>query len=392
MTDETLSNKVGIMKNFSFENPTRLVFGKGQIAQLSTLIPTDKKIMVTYGGGSVKKNGVYDQVVAALKNHNYIEFWGIEPNPTVETLRKAIALGKEKKVDFLLSVGGGSVLDGTKLIAAGVCYDGDAWDIVLKGKAEKTIPVACVMTLPATGSEMNNGAVISRMETKEKFAFNNQNPVFSILDPETTYTLPAHQIACGLTDTYVHVVEQYMTTPGQSRIMDRWAEGILQTVIEIAPLIKKDQHNYDLMADFMLSATMALNDFIRMGVTQDWSTHMIGHELTALHGITHGASLAIVLPGTLRVLKDQKRGKLLQYGERIFGITTGSEDERIESAIRKTEEFFRSLGLATRLSEAGIGEESINIIADRFNKAKVMYGENRNVTGDVAKQILLAVK
>ncbi|MCD7973385.1 MAG: iron-containing alcohol dehydrogenase [Candidatus Azobacteroides sp.] len=376
------------MNNFIFQNPTKLVFGKGQITLLKDLIPQEKKVMVTYGGGSVKKNGVYNQVKEALKDHDIIEFWGIEPNPTIETLRKAITLGKENKIDFLLAVGGGSVLDGTKLIAAGIPYEGDAWEIVLQGQAKESIPFASVMTLPATGSEMNTGAVISRTETKEKYGFNNQYPEFSILDPETTYSLPAHQIACSLSDIYVHVMEQYMTTTGQSRIMDRWAEGLLQTVIEIAPQIRKNQTDYNLMADYMLVATLALNDMIRMGVSQDWATHMIGHELTALHGLTHGASLAIVLPATLRVLKEQKKDKLLQYGERVFGITEGSEEKRIEEAIEKTEGFFRSLGLNTRLSEEGIGEETINTIAERFNKAGVTYGEKRNVTGNVAKEIL----
>jgi NADP-dependent alcohol dehydrogenase len=380
------------MNNFIFQNTTKLVFGKGQIARLSALIPKDRKIMLTFGGGSVKRNGIYDQVVTALKEHNFIEFWGIEPNPTVETLRKAIAEGKEKGIDFLLAVGGGSVLDGTKLVAAGICYDGDAWELVLKRKADESIPFASVMTLPATGSEMNTTGVISRAETHEKYGFNVTYPEFSILDPEATYSLPLKQVANGLADVYVHVMEQYMTTPEQSRVMDRWAEGLLLTVLEIAPQIKENRHDYDTMADFMLSATMALNDFIRMGVTQDWATHMIGHELTALHGIDHGASLAIVLNGTLKVLKEQKHGKLLQYAERIFNITQGNEDERIDKALEKTEDFFRSLGLATRLSEVGIGDDSINLIAEKFNKTGVAYGENQNVNGNVAKEILLAVK
>ena len=379
------------MNNFIFQNTTKLVFGKGQIALLNTLIPKDKKIMLTFGGGSVKRNGIYDQVIAALKEHNIIEFWGIEPNPTIETLRKAIAEGKEKGVDFLLAVGGGSVLDGTKLIAAGICYEGDAWEIVLRRKADNSIPFASVMTLPATGSEMNTTGVISCLATQEKYGFNGKYPEFSILDPEATYSLPSKQVANGLADVYVHVMEQYMTTPGQSRVMDRWAEGLLLTILEIAPKIKENQQDYDTMADFMLSATMALNDFIRMGITQDWCTHMIGHELTALHGIDHGASLAIVLNGTLKTLKEQKRGKLLQYSERIFNITQGSEDERINKALEKTEEFFRSLGLATRLSEVGIGEDTIKTIAEKFNKAGVTHGENQNVTGDVAREILMNV-
>ncbi|MDD4778098.1 MAG: iron-containing alcohol dehydrogenase [Fermentimonas sp.] len=377
------------MKNFIFQNPTKLVFGKGQIEKLSEFIPQDVNLLITYGGGSVTKNGVYDQVKNALKGRNYTEFWGIEPNPRVETLRKAIKLGKEKEIDYLLAVGGGSVLDGTKLIAAGIASDTDAWDIVLGGIAEKQIPFSSVMTVPATGSEMNGGAVITREETHEKFSFGGNYPQFSILDPEVTYSLSEHQIACGLADAYTHVLEQYMTTPGQSRIMDRWAEGLLLTIIEIAPKIKENPKDYDLMADYMLSATLALNDFIRMGITQDWATHQIGHELTALHGITHGHSLAIVMPGTLSVLKEQKHDKLLQYGERIFNITEGSEEERVNKAIEKTEEFYRSLGLTTRLSEEGVGEDTIETIARRFNERGVSFGENRNVTGDVAREILI---
>lgn len=378
------------MNNFVFQNPTKLVFGKGQIKLLSELIPDNVNLMLTFGGGSVTKNGVYDQVKEALKERRYIEFWGIEPNPRVETLRKAVKQGKENNIDFLLAVGGGSVLDGTKLVAAGIASDEDSWDIVLKGFAEKQIPYASIMTLPATGSEMNSGAVITRMETQEKYSFGGSYPQFSILDPEVTYSLPPHQIACGLADAFTHVLEQYLTTPNQSIIMDRWAEGILLTVKEIAPKIISGKRDYELMAEFMLSATLALNDFIRMGVTQDWATHMIGHELTAIHGTTHGHTLAIVMPGTLRVLKDQKHDKLLQYGERVFDITQGSEQERVDKTIGMTEEFYRSLGLTTRLSEEGIGNETVEKIVKRFNERNVSYGENRNVTGAVAGEILIS--
>lgn len=377
------------MNNFIFQNPTRLIFGKGMIAQLSKEIPADKKIMVTFGGGSVKQNGVYEQVMYALEGRQVIEFWGIEANPSVDTLRKAIALGKEKGIDFLLAVGGGSVLDGTKLIAAGLLYDGDAWDLVLKGGAKSSVPMGTVLTLPATGSEMNNGAVISRYETQEKYPFWGDFPVFSILDPEVTFTLPAHQIACGIADTFVHVMEQYMTTPGQSRLMDRWAEGILTMLINIAPLIRENPKDYDLMSQFMLGATMGLNGFIAMGVTQDWATHMIGHELTAIHGLTHGATLAIVYPGMLRTLLSKKRDKLIQYGERIWGISAGLPEIRANYAIDKTEEFFRSLGLSTRLGEENIGIDTIDQIEKRFNERQVAYGEDGDVTGTVAKQILL---
>lgn len=378
------------MFNFVFQNTTKLVFGRGQIAQLSSLIPTDKKVLITFGGGSVKRNGVYDQVKNALAGHNVVEFWGIEPNPAVETLRKAVKLGLEEKVDMLLAVGGGSVLDGTKLIAAAIAQPNlDAWDIVKSGSAIKQIPFASVMTLPATGSEMNNGAVISRHETKEKFSFRGDYPEFSILDPETTYSLPAHQIACSLADIVVHCFEQYMTTTGQSRVLDRWAEGVIATAMEIAPKIQADQHNYDLMCDYMYSATMALNNFIRMGVTQDWSTHQIGHELTALCGVTHGESLAIVYPGTIDVLREQKKGKLLQFGSRVLGINEGTEEERIDKVIEKIEAFFKSLGLATRLSEKKIGVDVVEEITRRFNERNVHLGEAQNVTGDVAREILM---
>ncbi len=380
------------MNNFIFQNPTTLVFGKGQIARLPELIPAEAKVMITFGGGSVKSNGIYDQVVKAMAGRNYVEFWGIEPNPTVETLRKAVELGRKENVDFLLAVGGGSVLDGTKLIGVALLSDEDPWELVLKGFGTRSLPLASVMTLPATGSEMNNGAVISRSETREKKSFYGAYPQFSILDPEATYSLPENQIANGLADIYVHVMEQYLTTPGQSRVMDRWAEGLLLTVLEIAPKIRENRHDYDLMSDFMFSATMALNDFIRMGVTQDWATHMIGHELTALHGIAHGASLAIVLPATMQVMREQKKGKILQYGERVFGICSGTEDQRIDGAIRRTEEFFRSLGLATRLGEAGIGEETIRTVRQRFESLGCAYGENRNVNGETAEKILLAAR
>ncbi len=380
------------MNNFSFQNPTRLIFGDGMIASLSKEIPAGKKIMVTFGGGSVKKNGVYDQVIKALEGRIVTEFWGIEANPTIETLRKAIALGKEKQIDFLLAVGGGSVLDGTKLISSGLLYDGDAWDLVKKGYYPESVPMGTVLTLPATGSEMNSGAVISRIETHEKYPFYSNYPVFSILDPKVTFTLPDFQIACGIADTFVHVMEQYMTSPGQSRLMDRWAESILASLIEIAPKIKENKTNYDLMADFMLCATMALNGFISMGVNNDWATHMIGHELTALHGLTHGATLVIVLPGTLRVLAAKKQGKLLQYGERIWGITSGTTEERVALAIKKTEDFFRSLGLHTRLSEENIGDVTIDEITRRFTERNVAFGEDRDVTAQVAREILISCK
>lgn len=377
------------MYNFTFCNPVKLIFGRGTIAQLAKEIPLDKKIMITFGGGSVRHNGVYEQVTKALAAHNCIEFWGIEPNPKIETLRKAIEKCREEKVDFLLAVGGGSVLDGTKLIAAAVNYQDDAWELVLKGHHfESVLPFAAVMTLPATGSEMNNGAVISSVEKTEKFAFYTNYPQFSILDPETTYSLPPYQIACGIADTFVHVIEQYLTETGVSPLMDRWAEGIMQTLVEVAPKVRADQHNYDNMSTYMLSATMALNGFIAMGVKQDWATHMIGHELTALHGLTHGHTLVIVLPALMDVMREQKGDKILQFGERVFGIREADRNTGIDRTIRATEEFFRSLGLTTRLSEEKIGRETIDEIARRFEQRGTKLGEKQNITGEVARRIL----
>lgn len=381
------------MNNFIFQNTTKLIFGKGSIASLTTEVPSDSKILLTFGGGSVQKNGVYDQVKNALKGHHTVEFWGIEPNPTVETLREAIAFAKQESCDFVLAVGGGSVVDGSKLIAAGALFDGDAWDLVRKPSLYKSaLPMAAVITLPATGSEMNRGAVISNKATKEKFSFFSNYPVFSVLDPETTFSLPPYQVACGLADTFVHVIEQYLTTPDQSPLMDRWAEGILQTITEVAPKIKANQHDYESMATFMLSATMALNGFIALGVSQDWATHTIGHELTALNGITHGHSLAIVLPGTMWILRGEKGDKILQYGKRVWGIEHPDREVAIRMIIDKTEDFFRSLGLKTRLHENGIGQETIDEIKKRFAERNLHLGENRSVDSKVAGEILDAVK
>lgn len=377
------------MNNFVFQNPTKLIFGKGQIARLAKELPRDKKIMVTFGGGSVKKNGVYEQVTSALEGFNYVEFWGIEPNPKVETLRKAVEVCKREGVEFLLAVGGGSTLDGTKLIAAASVVEADAWELVLNPSLYGgTLPFASIITLPATGSEMNRGAVISNLTTGEKYSFYNTYPVFSILDPETTFSLPPFQVACGLADTFVHVMEQYLTITDCSPLMDRWAEGVVQTLVEVAPKVRADQHNYDAMATYMLSATMGLNGFVAMGVPQDWATHMIGHEITALAGITHGQTLVVVLPGVMNVMREQKGDKIVQFGQRVWGITEGTKDERIDSTIAATEEFFRSLGLATRLSELGVGEDVVDEIVRRFKQRGTLLGENNNIDYRLVEQVL----
>lgn len=383
------------MNNFSFQNPTKLVFGKGQIAQLATLIPTDKKIMMTYGGGSIFKNGIYDQVKEALKDHQVEEFGGIEPNPEYETLMRCVAACKEKGIDFLLAVGGGSVVDGTKFIATAIQWDGDPWEFIARPLATgKAVPLAAILTIPATGSEMNSGAVISRREYKEKLAFFNYAcfPQFSILDPTTIYSLPKKQIANGIIDTYVHTVEQYLTFDNKALIQDYWAEGILKTLIELAPRLMENQHDYDTCANFMYAATMALNGFISMGVAQDWATHMIGQELTALHGLDHGVTLAIVYPGVASVMRKEKREKLLQYAERVFHITEGTDDEKIDRAIAATEDFYRSLGVMTRLSDYHIGDETIAEIKKRFTQRGSLLGERGNITPEMVEEILYKVK
>lgn len=379
------------MYNFEFQNPVKLIFGKGSIARIAEEIPAQSKIMLTFGGGSVKRNGVYDQVIKALEGRNVVEFWGIEPNPKYETLVEAIALARREGVDFLLAVGGGSVIDGTKFIAAAIPYEGEPWDIITRNDiVRKAVPLATVLTLPATGSEMNNGAVISRRTTHEKFPFHSDLvfPRFSVLDPCVTFSLPKKMIAAGLADTFVHVMEQYMTYPVDARVMDRWAEGLLQTVMEISPAAMGDNPDYDTMANFMLCATMGLNGFIAMGVPQDWATHMIGHELTALHEITHGVTLAIVLPQLLRVMRQDKHDKLLQYATRVLGITEGDDEARIDEAIRRTEEFFHSLGIATRLSDYGVGQATVDEIVRRFTERGAVWGERHDVTPDKVRKIL----
>ena len=389
---KTLTNKNMAISNFNFYNPVRIVFGKGEISKLGELIPKGIKVMMTYGGGSIKKNGVYDQVIKALAGYDIIEFGGIEPNPKVETLRKAIEIGKKENIGFLLPVGGGSVIDGTKLIAAAICIDNDPWDILTgKAKVNKAIPIGTVLTLPATGSEMNAGSVISNIATQEKFAFHSTHvmPKFSILDPETCYSLPDIQIANGIIDAFIHVMEQYMTYPVNAQINDRFSEAILQTLIEVGPKALADKTNYEHMSNYKWSATVALNGLNGTGVQTYWATHQIGHEITAFHGVDHGQTLAIVLPGVMSVMREGKKDKILQFGARIFGITAGTEQEKIDETIGKMDSFFRQMGVNTKLSEYGIGEETIEKIVDRFAKRGYNMGERADISPEKLREILI---
>ena len=371
------------MYNFEYKNPVKIIFGKGEISKTGINIPKGSKILLTYGGGSIFKNGVYDQVKASIDGFEVIEFGGIEPNPHYETLMKAVELVKIENITFLLSVGGGSVLDGTKFIAAAARFTkGDPWKILSrKSPVTDAIPIGAVLTLPATGSEMNENSVVTRVETTEKLAFASPlvMPVFSILDPEVISSLPEKQVANGIVDAFVHVIEQYLTFPVNSPIQDRFAESILKTLIEEGPKVLANRNDYEAAANLMWSATMALNGLIGVGVPQDWGTHVIGHELTAYHGIDHARTLAIVLPGMMHIKREQKKDKILQLGERVWGITEGSVDERIDRTIQKTVEFFESVGIPTKLKAYNLATETIDTISSRFEKRGFKFGEKADI-------------
>ena len=381
------------MENFQFYNPVNVIFGKDQLAKLSKLIPKEKKVLMLYGGGSIKMNGVYDKVKEALNDYTLFEFNGIEPNPHYETAMKAVELIKKEKIDFLLAVGGGSVIDASKFIAAAALYGkGDPWDILSENaKVKAALPLGVILTLPATGTEMNANSVVTRVSTNEKFAFNSKfvYPLFSFLLPDAAGFLPKQQVANGIVDAFVHVIEQYLTYPVNAPLQDRMAESILQTLVEIGPKVYNNPADYDEMSNLMWCATMALNGLIACGVPGDWSVHTIGHELTAIHNIDHARTLSIVLPGLWTVLKDEKKEKLLQYGARVWGVTTGSEQERIEDTILKTVEFFESLGIKTRLEDYNVTIYTIDKIVKRFEERGMKaFGDRNLITPDVVRQIL----
>jgi NADP-dependent alcohol dehydrogenase len=384
------------MKNFRFFNPTEIIFGKGAITKLQQLLPKKAKVMVLYGGGSIKRNGVYDQVMAALSKHRVVEFGGIEPNPDYSTLMKAVKEVKKKKIDFLLAVGGGSVIDGTKFVALAAEYQGDnPWHLLTKDEARKAtrvLPFGAVLTLPATGSEFNHNSVISRREKRVKFSFGSDLvfPQFSILDPETTYTLPIKQVRNGIVDAYMHILEQYLTYPAGGIVQDRQAEGLLLALIDCAPkAMQTDSVDYDGRANYMWAASNALNHLIGVGVPQDWATHAIGHELTALYGLDHAETLAAILPWLSWYKREQKKEKLLQYGERVFGIKSGTLDARIDQTILATAAFFQSVGMPTTLSSYGVDpDEAAEIIQKRFEKRGTILGEHNDIDGSAAAAIV----
>nr|WP_321467414.1 iron-containing alcohol dehydrogenase [uncultured Desulfobulbus sp.] len=381
------------MFNFEYSNPTRIVFGKDRLARLDRLIPTDAKVLLLYGGGSAKKHGTLDKVSLALAGRDLLEFGGIEPNPRYSTLMRAVEVVRSEGIDFLLAVGGGSVMDGTKFIALASPYAGNGEDILFSRskpvKLTTALPMGTVVTLPATGSEMNCGGVISHQSGKYVFSNPLVFPQFSILDPTLTFTLPPSQVANGIIDTFIHTVEQYVTVPAEGRFQDRTAEGILRTLVEIGKTTLDDPNDYDARANLMWCATNGLNGLIGAGVPQDWSTHMIGHELTAMFGIDHAKTLAIVQPAAWTVRVGEKREKLLQFAARVWDINQGSEDERIETAIGKTRAFFEELGVATRLSAYGITRDGIDELVKALEAhGMTALGENKSVTLDVSRKIL----
>lgn len=381
------------MNNFSFWNNTKIIFGAGEIAKLQQEIPAGAKVMITYGGGSIKKNGIFEQVTAALADVQWVEFGGIEPNPHYDTCMKAVEKIKAENVDFLLAVGGGSVIDATKFIAAAAKHQGDAWEIIQSfgGAVQGALPIGCVLTLAATGSEMNPTSVVTRADTQDKLFFNSDfvRPRFSILDPQTTFSLPARQVGNGVVDSFVHVLEQYITYPVNAKVQDRFAEGLLSTILEDGPKALTDPENYEVRANLMWAATMALNGLIASGVPGDWATHLIGQEITGLYGLDHGQTLAIVMPAVWTYKLEQKREKLAQYGRRVLGVTEADDLLAAEKAIVRTREFFESMGVRTRLADYGLKADIIpQVVAKLKQHQFVQLGEHGDITPDDVSKIL----
>lgn len=381
------------MRDFEFYNPVKIIFGKNKIEKIAKELKAYKKIMLIYGQGSIKRNGIYDRVVSVLEDKDFIEFSGIEPNPSYETLMQAVDLAKENNVDFLLAVGGGSVIDGTKFISAAIKYSGDdPWNMLSKcERVLAAVPLGSVLTIPATGSEMNGGAVISRKSSGEKLSFGSYllMPKFSILEPEVMYSLPDIQIANGIVDAFVHVLEQYLTYPMNADLQDEWSASLLRVIVKNGKAVLKNRKDYDANSNLMWAATMSLNGLIAKGVVEDWSTHIIGHEITALYNIAHAQTLAIVLPGIMRSQKKEKFEKLIHFAKNVWGFDSGNNEENVENAILKTEDFFNEIGIKTKLSDYNIPKEAIEKICKNLEKKNfVELGENKSVSPEVVREVL----
>jgi len=382
------------MENFTYFNPTRIHFGRGQITSVDAEIPASARVLLLAGGGSIRTNGVHAQVRKALGSRYVAEFFGVEANPDFDTLMRAVELVRRDKLDYILSVGGGSVADGAKFVAAAVPFKGDPWEILLtRGSVvASALPIGVVLTLPGTGSEANMASVISRRSVKEKLAFLSPKvfPRFAVLDPETTFTLPERQIANGVADAFTHVIEQYMTYPVHAALQDRFAESVMQVLVEEGTKTVRNPTDYDSRANVVWAATWALHGVIGVGVPQDWASHTIGHELTALHGIDHARTLAVVVPSLLNIQRASKGAKLLQYGERVWGIREGSEHARVDAAIDRTRSFYESLGLRTRLSDYSVKPDVASVVASRLkNRGVTAFGERGDITPQVVERILI---
>ncbi|MDK9754904.1 iron-containing alcohol dehydrogenase [Vibrio sp. D173a] len=386
------------MLDFNFFNPTQIVFGQKRLDELDNLVPAQAKVMIIYGGTAVKKFGVIDRVKSALKTRKIVEFDKVEPNPKFETLVGAVEVVKAEQVDFLLAVGGGSVMDSTKFIAVAAKTESSEYEALLSHgfaglPSTEALDLGCVVTLPATGSETNGAGVITLNGQKALFISPILYPKFSFLDSELTMTLPKHQVANGVIDAFVHTIEQYLTFPVGAKVQDRIAEGVLKTLIEDGPVTYRDSSDKQARENFMWCATTAQNGSIGSGVPQDWSTHFIGHELTTLFGIAHAPTLAVVLPSLLRERKDKKRAKLLQYAERVWNISDSSDDEKITKAIDLTEQFFLSLDTPTTLGAYDIDDNGIELILANLEKeGMTALSETGDLGLDTVRKILNMAK
>ncbi len=372
------------LDNFTFVNPTKLIFGKGQLEQLKTEVPLyGKNVLLVYGGGSIKRNGLYDAVLEQLNaiGAKVSELSGVEPNPRLSTVHKGVNICKEEGIDFLLAVGGGSVIDCTKLIAAGAKYHGDAWDIVTKKvPAQDALPFGTVLTLAATGSEMNSGSVITNWETKEKYGWGSPAvfPKFSILDPVNTFTVPKDQTIYGIVDMMSHVFEHYFHLTENTEFQDRMCEGLLLTVMETAPKLMEDLENYDHRATILYCGTMALNGMLSMGYRGDWATHNIEHAVSAVYDIPHGGGLAILFPNWMKHNIKVKPERFQKLAVRVFGVDPNGKtaEEAGLEGIEKLREFWNSIGAPSRLADYDIDDSQLEVMADKA----VINGDFGNFT------------
>ncbi len=387
------------MLSFEVQNPTQIIFGKNQLEKLPNYLAAstkNKKIMLAYGGQSAEKIGLLGQIRSVLSDYELIEFGGIEANPEFSTLMAAMKICQQENIDFILAVGGGSVIDGVKFVCGATKYAGDPWDVLLRKPGcvfNEAISFGAILTLPATGSESNSGAVISRSELKEKRTMGGPLffPRFSFLDPTVVASLPKRQLANGIIDAFTHTTEQYITFPTDNLLQEREAEGILSTLIEIGPKVLEQPDDYKWASNLMWCANHALNGNLRCGVPTDWSTHMVGHELTALFGIDHAQTLAIIGPRLWEVVFETKKAKLAQYGKRVWQLS-GSDNEIARKAIEKTEEFFHQLGVKTRISDYTSEYADVEkIIRARFEeRGWTAMGEQQQITLDIVEQIVKA--